>query len=315
MLKALADETRLRALRVLRSGPFNVNELVRILEVGQSRISRHLRILLDAGLVEARREGSWVYYRHAAAWSGKEAGSPGRFLRVLSREIGALDGEEHVRDDAGVERCLDARRQRAEQFFKEIAEDFDAAREQIQGPADHVAKLVELLDGADAESVETLVDLGTGTGVLLETLSHKAERVIGVDAAAEMLDVARGHSTRRGLKNVDLRLGTLEHLPLPDGEADVMVANMVLHHVAHPPDALREARRGLRNDGRLLVADFAAHSEESYRERLGDLWLGFELEEISRWLDEAEFDLAESVQLPPADHRPGVLLLEARRRS
>jgi ArsR family transcriptional regulator len=315
IFKALGDATRLRVLRVLLSGAFNVNELVGILDLGQSRASRHLKILLDAGLVSARREGSWVYYTLSDRWSGsaRTDSEPGRFLRILAKELDGTNGASAsaaARDRLAVERCLGERRRSAETFFRDVANDWDSRRDQFQGPSDHLNQLVSSLQTTEG----TIVDLGTGTGVLLERLSSRAERVIGVDAAAEMLDVARANVASSGIDNVDLRLGTLEHLPLPDGEADVMVANMVLHHVAHPPDAIREIHRGLREGGRVLVADFLAHGEESYRERLGDLWLGFEPRDIERWLDEGEFDIEDSAEMPEAENRPGVLLVEARKR-
>ena len=118
----------------------------------------------------------------------------------------------------------------------------------------------------------------------------------------------------RSVPGASKRLGTLEHLPVSDAEADAMVGNMVLHHVGNPPDALREVHRGLRAGGRFLLADLSAHHEESYRERLGDLWLGFERRDLERWLEEAEFDLESIEELRLAEGRPSVLLLTARRR-
>ena len=313
IFKALGDGTRLRVLRVLRTGSFNVNELVSILEIGQSRVSRHLKILLDAGLVSARREGQWVFYTLTGLWSGGANGAsqPGRFLRILSRELdSANDAVDSERDQLAVQRCLEERRRRAGTFFRDVADDWDSHRDRIQGPSEHLDQLVHSLEG----TVGTVVDLGTGTGVLLERLCARAKQVIGIDAASEMLEVAREKTTRSGIGNVDLRLGTFEHLPLLDGEADVMVANMVLHHVANPPDAIREVHRGLRRGGRFLLADFVAHEEESYREHLGDLWLGFEPHDVERWLDEGEFEIETSAEISGAANRPDLLLLEARKR-
>ncbi len=160
----------------------------------------------------------------------------------------------------------------------------------------------------------TVVDLGTGTGVLLSRLSSLAQTVIGIDASTEMLQVARRNVEAQRLANVELRLGSLEHLPVPDHQADVMVANMVLHHVANPADVLREVHRGLRPGGLFLLADLATHTEEIYREKLGALWLGFERQELENWLEEAYLELIEFAELSGEDHRPTVIVVMARAR-
>lgn len=305
-LKALGDATRLRLVDVLQSGAFNVNELVGILGVGQSRVSRHLKILLDAGLVDARREGTWVYYTLSEEWSGQGNGErPRRFLRLLAREIASGDPGART----AIESCLLERRRRSEEFFRDVAETWDAHRDSLQGSPVHLLPLVEAVGRAG-----TVVDLGTGTGVLLARLSPLAERVIGIDSSEEMLQVARRKVAEEGLPNVELRLGSLEHLPVPDAEANAMVANMVLHHVARPPDALREVHRGLCPGGRLVLADFEAHGQESYREQLGDLWLGFERRDLERWLDATEFDVEHARRIPGEGGRPAVMLFQARRR-
>ena len=319
--KALADETRLRILCILQSGAFNVNELVGVLEMGQSRVSRHLKILSDAGLVNARRDGVWVYYRLSDLWKGRGASQSGsqnggvqlRYLRVLAREL------QHGRDQQAIEACLQSRRERAHRFFAGVAPEWDRQRETVQGPPGHLDAVVDHLGTADLGTLDlrdsgTVVDLGTGTGVLLSRLSSRARTVIGIDASTEMLQIAQRNVESQGLGNVELRLGALEHLPVPDHQADVMVANMVLHHVANPADVLGEVHRGLRPGGIFLLADLATHSEESYRENLGALWLGFERQELEAWLEEAYLELIEFTELPGEDHRPTVIVVVARAR-
>jgi len=309
-MKGLADATRLRLVAILQSGAFNVNELVGVLGMGQSRVSRHLKILLDAGLVETRREGVRVYYRLSDDWTGNRsranrARAPLRYLRILGHELRSeLNG-----DQDAVERCLQKRRETANAFFKRVAPEWDAHRDQVQGPPKYAADVAQNL-GPD----DTVVDLGTGTGVLLHVLSEHAKTVIGVDASAEMLQVARRNALERELDNVDLRLGTLEHLPVPDGVVDAMVANMVLHHVAHPPDALNEVHRGLRPGGRFILADLAEHSDEAYRERLGDLWLGFARNDVEGWLEDTGFAIDEFHELSSDTGGPSVLFVSATRK-
>jgi ArsR family transcriptional regulator len=316
IFRALGDETRLRLLRILQHGSFHVNELVAILGSGQSRVSRHLKALLDSGLVVTRRQGSWVWYDLSAQWREAKGGT-NRILEAVSSAMGAESSLGDL-DREGIEACLTRRRERAEGFFRSAAADWDQRRDRLQGPQSHLETVASVLGRA-----RTVVDLGTGTGILLTRLSTVAERVIGVDASAEMLDVARRTLQERRIANVELRLGRLEHLPLLDGEADAMVANMVLHHVPRPPEALREMRRGLAPGGRLVLADLQQHGEESYRSELGDLWLGFERAELESWLEAAEFDVESCVEscVEPADRsgatgapRPGVLVIAARRR-
>lgn len=302
-LRALGDASRLRLLSVLQEGAFNVNELVGILGLGQSRVSRHLKILLDAGLVTARREGSWVYYELSPRWLS-EGGDP------MLAELGPALAARVARDGEAIQACHERRRERAETFFRGVAARWDRRRDEILGPPRHLDFLLEGIPHAT-----TIVDLGTGTGLLLAPLCERAEHVIGVDSSPEMLDVARENARALGLENVDLRLGRLEHLPLADRQADVMIANMVLHHVARPPAALDEIRRGLEPRGQLVLADFRRHEREEYRESLGDLWLGFAEAELGRWVREAGFDIETIESVPDGNpDQPEVFVLKARKR-
>jgi ArsR family transcriptional regulator len=319
-LRAAADPNRLRLLQILAAGPFNVAELTEILDVGQSTVSRHLKVLSDAGLVQARRTGTWAWYSlHPAA-----EGFAGRLLALLAEDASANG------DRAAIREVVERRRRATSAFFRRTAPVWDALRESALGPPTHLGELVQAVPAGG-----TVVDLGTGTGVLLERLAPRAERLIGVDASPEMLDVARRHVDAAGLANVELRLGALEHLPLSDAEADTMVANMVLHHVASPPEVLREMRRGLRPRGRLVVADLEEHQAASFWQTLGAQWPGFHRDDVAGWLAGAGFvDVrfvpsarSEAEEPPPAaqrrrraaagssrpDARPGVFLLEATR--
>ena len=309
-VKALADETRLRILRILMTGTYNVNELVAILAMGQSRVSRHLRILSDAGLVRPRRQGTWVYYGLTGLWEGETRSG---FLPSFADELSANPLPLAGADDRGIKACLGRRRKQAEQFFSSVAERADSQRDEIEGPAGHHSVIVELLGENNGEP-GTVVDLGTGTGRLLPLLARAARRVIGIDGAREMIDVARRRAEDEGDLEVELRLGSLEHLPLGDGEADAMVANMVLHHVANPQAALREVYRGLAAEGRFLLADYESHEFEFHREKLGDLWLGFDRDELSGWLELAGFEIESERELPGNRRRPGVFVMACKRK-
>ena len=299
--KAVSDANRLRILRTLSAGPFNVAELTEILSISPSTASRHLRLLAEAGLVEARRSGTWAFYSLCAT-GGAHFGR-----RLLSLVEEALDETDNP-DTARIERVLAARRHATSRFFRNTAGEWDRVRDEILGPSRHADHLVGLVGTGG-----TVVDLGTGTGVLLEKIGRVADRVIGVDASAEMLEQARRRIESEDLGNTELRLGTLEHLPISDGEADTMVANLVLHHVADVPSVLRDIRRGLAPGGRLLVADLEEHEHETVLSCLGARWPGFRPDELSRWLTAAGFRCDRPESRITSGRRPAVFLLEATR--
>jgi ArsR family transcriptional regulator len=294
-LKAAADASRLRILRILGVGPFHVAELQEILGLGQSTVSRHLKVLADAGLVDVRRAGTWAWY------SLRPAGED-----PAGRLVGLLFPDADTNGDAAAIRdVLERRRRTTSAFFRRAAPEWDALRDVALGPPTHLERLVALVGQPD-----TVVDLGTGTGVLLQKLAPIARHVIGVDASPEMLDLAR----HRAGANTELRLGALEHLPLRDGEADAMVANLVLHHLANPPEALREMGRGLRSGGRLVIADLEEHDRESFWQTLGAQWPGFRQEEIGAWLAGAGFHSVEFQKLDAASRAaPSLFLATATR--
>jgi ArsR family transcriptional regulator len=306
--KGLAHQARLRILRILDHGPFTVNELVDIVRLGQSGVSHHLKVLSEAGLVEGERHGAHVFYSLPRP-TGEERAAD-RVLPWLTAEL-AREGDP---DGPAVAACLQRRAERSRRFFSEKARDWEGLRDRIMGPLDYLDRLAEAVEGCP-----TVVDLGTGTGTFLRHLGPRVREAIGVDASAEMLEMARGNVGRWGLSNVDLRLGALEHLPLGDGEADGAVANMVLHHLDHPSRGLAEIRRVLRRGGALVVAELAPHDQEAYRDLLGDHWLGLEPERLRGWVAEAGFSVGAIEELKTQaggdgsePRRPGAYMIRAR---
>jgi len=282
-MKALGDETRLRLARVLHRHELSVNELVSLLGMGQSRVSRHLKILTDAGLLQGRRDGLWVFYSAVRSGIGR------RFLdSVLS-----FDEEEGRADLEMADRILDERAHKTRQFFNAIAEDWDDLNREVLGnfSLPHAVR-----DAAASMSGGccVAVDLGCGTGEVLECLRDVCGQVIGVDGSPRMLDMARrrfGSETAAGLS---LRIGELDHLPLRDGEADFACINLVLHHLSRPEEALHEIRRVLRPGGLVLVTDFDRHQVEKMRTVYGDRWLGFSLEQLNGLLTGAGLETVDS---------------------
>lgn len=277
--KALSDETRLRLIHVLNRHELSVNELVAILEMGQSRVSRHLKILTGAGLLTSRRDGLWVFYSAAAEGDGRA------FLDAVTPFVTTdmiLQADIDMAQKIIEERALKTR-----QFFNAIAEDWDELNREVLGGFDLAGAV-----GAAMPTCETAVDLGCGTGSVLERMLPHAQEVIGVDGSPRMLELARRRFAE-GSERVSLRIGELDHLPLRDSEADFACINMVLHHLSDPCVALGEIRRVLRRGGLLMVTDFDRHDNERMRSDYGDRWLGFEAAQLDELLSEAGFSVRE----------------------
>lgn len=272
--KALADETRLRLTAVLLAFELNVGELVGVFGMGQPRISRHLKVLADAGLVECRREGLWAFYRAAGQGEGR------RFLDRVAPLF--ADMPQHAQD---AERALSSVRERAQatrRFFDAVAGQWRDLSREVLGDFDLAEELAGRLHPGMIAA-----DLGCGPGELVARLAETARQVIGVDGSPRMLELAAARLADR--PNVSLRLGELEHLPLREGEAQAVTLSLVLHHVNDPQAALAEARRVLAPGGVLLVAEFDRHGNEDMRVKYGDARLGVDQKTLYDWLQTAGF--------------------------
>lgn len=273
--KALADETRLRLVHLFIHYELNVNEIVAVMGMGQSRISRHLKILTDSRLLTHRRDGLWTFYSAAVEGDGHAFIESVKYL-FDEDPIFAKDIEE-------AKRVMDERAKETVRFFDSIAEDWEKLKREIIGDVDLNRLIIKNIPAA-----HTVLDLGCGTGDLLLSLKEKADRVIGVEKSPRMLETARKRFA--GLeKDIDLRIGELEHLPLREGEADLAVVNMVLHHLPEPVKAFSEVRRVLKKGNGFIIVDLLSHEQESMRERYGDRWLGFAEVDIKEWLKTSGF--------------------------
>ena len=290
VFKALADETRLRLMRLLARGALNVNEIFGILEMGQSRISRHLRILSEADLVTSRREGTWIYYQsNAADGESTLVGDTLAHLGAHERDLPHYES-----DMQGLEAVLARRREHTQTYFDSLRDPHEFLEHHSLDGQFYRQVAVELMP----EQCTAVLDMGTGSGLLVPALLERAERVVAVDSSVTMLELARrtvGVESQR----CDFRLGDLEHLPVADGEVDAVMACMVLHHLSDPARVLAEAHRVLTPGGLIVVVDLHRHEDESLRERMADLWLGFLPEDIEGWLRSASFHLVESGKAVP----------------
>ncbi|HYW49702.1 MAG TPA: metalloregulator ArsR/SmtB family transcription factor [Gemmatimonadaceae bacterium] len=284
-LTELADATRCRLLLALESHELTVGELCTALALPQSTVSRHLRILSDEAWVESRAEGATRWYRMAPTLDHEA-----RALWALVREPVQTTAAAH-QDLARVESVLTARRSRSEAFITSAAAEWDARVTAMFGQRADLGAMLALLDTASVVG-----DLGCGTGSLSLSLSQHVAHVHAIDGSPAMLDAAR--ERLQSQPNVTVAEGSLEALPLADDALDVAVLMMVLHHVAEPSRVLREARRVLRDGGRLLVADMCAHEREEYRAQMGHVWLGFDERSLRGWLSKAGFGTMRHVALP-----------------
>jgi DNA-binding transcriptional ArsR family regulator/2-polyprenyl-3-methyl-5-hydroxy-6-metoxy-1,4-benzoquinol methylase len=279
MFRALADPTRLRILALLRSMELSVGELAQVLVQSQPRISRHIKILADAGLVARRREGAWVFLR---------LGEDG-LIRPLLAAIDAWMVHSPrdawaVADQARLLAVQTDRARAAAAYFDAQAETWDEMRSLHIAESEVEAAIIALLSPAP---LGRLVDIGTGTGRMLELLGGQAEGAIGVDRSPEMLRLARAKLAEAGLEQVELRQGDMYAVSLPDGAADTVVLHQVLHYAQQPEAALAEAARLIAPGGRLLVVDFSPHEREDLRSRHAHARLGFSDAQMAAWFSAA----------------------------
>jgi ArsR family transcriptional regulator len=273
IFRALADPTRLRILALLRAMELSVGELAQVLGQSQPRVSWHVKILADAGIAERCKEGSWVFLR---------LGHQDRIGPVLAAlDAWAAQGEvDHwaVADIARLAAVRADRARAAESYFDAHAAEWDAMRSLHVAESEVEAAIAAALAG---ETIGRLVDIGTGTGRMIELFGAQAECAIGIDRSSEMLRLARAKLGKR--PNVELRQGDMFSLPLPSGVADVVIIHQVLHYAQAPEAAIAEAARLLKPRGRLLVIDFGPHDKEELRSRHAHARLGFSDEQFCAW--------------------------------
>jgi ubiquinone/menaquinone biosynthesis C-methylase UbiE len=298
-LTALADATRSRMLLLLERNELTVSELCAILQLPQSTVSRHLKTLADTSWVISRREGTSRYYALALDDRGP---TTRRLWSLLREQLGSTPGADQ--DARRLKGVLARRQSKSEEFFESAAGQWDKLREDLFGAASHLQALPALLD-----DYWVVGDLGCGTGQVAGALAPFVARVIAVDRSGEMLQAAR--RLVRGLRNVDVRRGDLEALPIQDNELDAATLMLVLHHVPDPAAALAEAARVLKPDGRLMIADMLPHDHEEYRQQMGHVWLGFSEEQMARLLEGAGFTGVRYTPLPPAADAKGPALFVA----
>jgi len=288
-LKAAGEETRLRILVLLAEAELTVSDLTQILRQSQPRISRHLKLLVEAGLVERFREGAWAFFRLA------ESSSSAAFARML---VGQLNPKDSMvaRDRDRLAAVRSARAAAAQDYFRSHAAQWDRIRKL------HVTD--EAVEAAIREALadrpfRSLLDLGTGTGRILEMFGAELERGLGIDLSLDMLLLARDRLERAGLRHCSVRQGDIYDLAVPARSFDVVIIHQVLHFLDDGARAIREAARVLAPSGRLLVVDFAPHDLEFFREEHAHRRLGFSAEAVTQWMSAAGLDVTMHKSLTP----------------
>lgn len=289
LLRAAGETTRMRLLALLSEADLTVTDLIEILGQSQPRISRHLRLLAEAGLLERYQEGAWAYFRAAEDGSGAE---------MLALLIGSLDRSDSqiIRDRERLESVRTRRARAAAEYFSTNAERWDALRSLHVDESRVESAMLQLIGD---KPFQNMLDLGTGTGRLLELFAPLYNRAVGVDASRDMLAIARSNLDSAGLSRVQVRQGDIFVLPTPAQNFDLVTLHQVLHFLDDPAAAIREAARSLAPSGRLLIADFAPHELDFLREENLHRRLGFSHEQISNWLEEAHLEVVDIIDLKP----------------
>ncbi|WP_041042425.1 ArsR/SmtB family transcription factor [Paramagnetospirillum magnetotacticum] len=288
-LRAAAEPTRLRLLHLLAQGELTVTEITQILGQSQPRVSRHLKLMCEAGLLDRFPEGAWVFYRLAAN-KGRGGAVARRLLDLLPEADQTL-----TLDQQRLSAIRAVRADRAQAYFRDNASRWNEIRSLQVDEAEVEKALMAVFAG---RRVHDLVDMGTGTGRVLEVLGPHVERAIGIDLSREMLSVARTNLERLSLSNCMVRQGDIAQLPLPAASADAVTIHQVLHYAADPAALVAEAARVLEPGGRLAVVDFAPHGEEALRDQHAHRRLGFEDAEVEGWVRAAGLEPGPVSRLP-----------------
>ncbi|WP_035871549.1 ArsR/SmtB family transcription factor [Cucumibacter marinus] len=296
VLRAAGENTRLRLLALLANGELSVKDLTEILDQSQPRISRHLRLLCEAGLATRHAEGAWAYFRLSDdPWSAELVTA---LLARLDEADPILKGDRDRLEAVRIDH-----QNRASAYFAKVASNWDRIRGLHLPEADVNRAIFSLIENVD---IDDCLDLGTGTGRMLEVLSPHFKRGVGIDSSREMIAVARANIEKAGIRNAQIRLGDITALDAFSETADLVVLHQVLHYFDDPGRALRYARATLKPGGHVLIVDFAPHNLEFLREQQAHRRLGLSEAQMAQWARLAEMEVKTVETLPPVEGREGL---------
>jgi ArsR family transcriptional regulator len=307
VFRIFSDPTRIRILALLEREELAVQEIMEVLGMAQSRVSRHLAILREAGLLEDRRDGTYAFYRFVPP---REAPWQDTWALVIENLRGDATAE---RDAAALSRVMESRSERTRSFFDTVGPEWDALRRVFNDDALRARAVSRLLDPN-----LVVADIGTGTGILAIELARLGVRVVAVDHSSRMLDAARAKAAAEPDLQIEFRHGEASALPLSDGEVDAVFAHMVLHYLPSPSDAIAEMARVVKPGGIVVTVDFVPHQHEWMREELGVSWLGFSAEEVAGWflaVGLIDFRLEEHAGFASSRDLPATFIASSRRPS
>ncbi|MCQ1778907.1 metalloregulator ArsR/SmtB family transcription factor [Neorhizobium galegae] len=287
VLKTAGEPTRFRLLALLAAGDLTVTDLTEILGQSQPRISRHLKLLAEEALIDRYQEGAWAYFRL------KQEGKAATLVRTL---LAAASEEDPVllRDSERLTTVKRLRAERAQAYFTRNASEWDELRRLHISDAVVESALLKLIGPAP---VDALLDLGTGTGWILQLLSNIYRRAVGIDASRDMLSVARSNLDKAGIVKASVRHGDILNLPLEGQDFDLITIHQVLHFLDQPELAIAEAARVLRPGGRLLIVDLAPHTLEYLRNDHAHVRLGFSHQVMAEWLEKMGLEVEQAIDL------------------
>jgi ubiquinone/menaquinone biosynthesis C-methylase UbiE/DNA-binding transcriptional ArsR family regulator len=292
LCKAAGDQLRLEVLQVLRQDSLAVQELCSIFEIRQPAMSHHLKILTAAGTVTSRREGNSIYYRRAVLGQQADLDLVQSALFTAIDRLPLASDLQHQLSSIQL-----TREESSQQFFRHNADKFRAQQDLIASYEQYAATVIEVLQEAPLQQHQLALEVGPGDGAFLAQLAQRFERVVALDNAAEMLSQSQQTATVNKLSNIEFVLGDSRHQRLQEIVADCIVVNMVLHHTPSPADIFQDLAGCLAPRGVLLVTDLCQHDQDWARENCGDLWLGFEPEDLLTWAERAGLREIASVYL------------------
>lgn len=298
ILRAAGEDTRLRIIALLSHGELTAGELSSVLAQSQPRVSRHLKLLFEAGIIERRAEGSWVFVR----LSYKEPA-----YSLIQNIIKSVNNEDFTlkRDLEKLHEIKQARQESAKAYFEKIAPEWESLRKLHQPEKAVEDAMLEMVKG---QNFKLHLDLGSGMGSLLETFANISEKSEGIDTSRGMLNLARARFDEIGANNLSVRQGDILNLPYEPNTADFISIHQVLHYLDNPQAAINEAARVMKEGGVLLIADFAPHDFEELREKFGHLRLGFAEDEVKKWCEASGLKIEEIKSVKDENQKTGLIV-------